>query len=90
MDQFFCWYNLSENWRVRFPKIKLSEIAQLYWKSAEESLVKRGQPPIINWVEMKIKLEEKCLPRSYRGNLLGQWNNLGSVCQWIYGIIWWV
>jgi hypothetical protein len=56
--------------------MKLSGTIQLYWKSVEESLVKRGQPLIIDWVEMKIKLEEKHLPHSYRENLLDQWNNL--------------
>lgn len=76
MDQFFGWYNLSENRRVRFAKMKLSGTAQLYWESVEESLLRRGQPPITDWVEMKTKLEEKYLPRSYRGNLLDQWNNL--------------
>jgi len=76
MDQFFSWYNLSENRRVRFAKMKLSRTAQLYWESVEESLIRRGQPPITDWVEMKNKLEEKYLPRSYRGNLLDQWNNL--------------
>lgn len=72
MDQFFGWYNLSENRRVRFAKMKLSGTAQLYWESVEESLIRRGQPPITDWVEMKTKLEEKNLPRSYRGNLLDQ------------------
>jgi hypothetical protein len=76
MDQFFGWYNLYENRRVRFAKMKLSGTAQLYWESVEESLIRRGQPPITDWVEMKTKLEEKYLPRSYRGNLLDQWNNL--------------
>jgi hypothetical protein len=50
--------------------MKLSGTAQLYWESVEESLDRGGQPPNTNWVEMKTKLEEKCLPRSYRGNLL--------------------
>ena len=76
MDQFFCWYNLSETRRVRFAKMKLSGTAQLYWESVEESLIRRGQPPITDWVEMKAKLEEKYLPCSYRGNILDQWNNL--------------
>jgi hypothetical protein len=76
MDQFFGWYNLSENRRVRFAKMKLSGTAQLYWKSVEESLIRRGQPPNTDWVEMKTKLKEKYLPRSYRGNLLDQWNDL--------------
>jgi len=70
MDQFFDWYNLSKNRRVRFAKMKLSGTAQLYWEGVEESLDRGGQPPNTNWVEMKTKLEEKCLPRSYRGNLL--------------------
>jgi hypothetical protein len=76
MDQFFDWYNLSKNRRVRFAKMKLSGTAQLYLESVKESLDMRGQPPITNWVEMKTKLEEKYLPRSYRGNLLDQWNHL--------------
>jgi hypothetical protein len=75
MDQFFRWYNLCENKRVRFAKMKLSRTTQL-WESVEEYLIRRGQPPITDWVEMKTKLEEKYLPRSYRGNLLDQWNNL--------------
>jgi hypothetical protein len=62
--------------RVRFAKIKLSGTAQLYWESVEESLIRRGQPSITDWVKMKTKLEEKYLPRSYRENILDQWNNL--------------
>jgi hypothetical protein len=76
MDQFFGWYNLSENRRVRFAKMKLSGTTQLYWEGVEESLIRRGQLPITDWVEMKTKLEKKYLPRSYRENLLDQWNNL--------------
>ena len=87
MDQFFDWHNLSENKRVRFVKMKLSGTAQLYWKSVEESLDRGGRPPINNWVEMKTKLEEKYLPRSYRENLLDQWNNLRQVCQYSCGTI---
>jgi len=52
--------------------MKLSGTAQLYWESVEESLDKEGQPHITNWVEMKTKLEENYLPRSYRENLLDQ------------------
>ena len=76
MNHFFDWYNLSKNRRVRCAKMKLRGTAQLYWESVEESLITRGQPPITDWVEMKIKLEEKYYTRSYRGNLLDQWNNL--------------
>ena len=57
--------------------MKLSGTTKLYWESIEKSLIKRDQPPIIDWVEMA-KLEEKYLPRSYRENVLDQWNNLGQ------------
>ena len=50
--------------------MKLSGTTRLYWESVRESLVTRDQPPITDWVEMKTKLQEKYLPRSYRGNLL--------------------
>jgi len=50
--------------------MKLSGTTQLYWENIEKSLVRRGQPPITNWVEMKNKLQEKYLPHSYRKNLL--------------------
>jgi hypothetical protein len=46
--------------------MKLNGTAQLYWKTVKEFLVRRGQPPITDWVEMKTKLQEKYLPRSYR------------------------
>jgi hypothetical protein len=64
MNQFFDWYNLFENRKVRFAKMKLSGLAQLYWESVEESLARKGQPPITDWVEMKTKLQEKYLPHS--------------------------
>ena len=66
IDQFFSWYNLYKNRKVRFATMKLNGTAQLYWKTVKEFLVRRGQPPITDWVEMKTKLQEKYLPRSYR------------------------
>jgi len=41
---------ISENRRVRFAKMKLSGTTQLYWESIEESLIRRGQPPITDLV----------------------------------------
>ena len=35
IDQFFSWYNLFENKRVGFAKIKLNGTAQLCWESVE-------------------------------------------------------
>lgn len=74
MDHFFEWHNLSENKRVRFAKMKLNGSAQLFWDSVENLLLRKNEPPITDWEEMKLKLQEKYLPQSYRGNLLDQWN----------------
>ncbi|GFS43514.1 hypothetical protein Acr_00g0085550 [Actinidia rufa] len=72
MDHFFEWYNLSDDRKVRFAKIKLISRAKLFWQSTEQ----RRQPPVTDWVEMKKILREKYLPQSYQGDMLDKWNNL--------------
>ncbi|GFZ18371.1 hypothetical protein Acr_27g0001100 [Actinidia rufa] len=62
MDHFFEWYNLSDDRKVRFAKMKLISRAKLFWQSTEQ----RRQPPITDWVEMKEILREKYLPQSYQ------------------------
>ncbi|GFY90459.1 hypothetical protein Acr_07g0006560 [Actinidia rufa] len=72
MDHFFEWYNLSDDRKVRFAKMKLISRAKLFWQSTEQ----RQQPPVTDWVEMKEILREKYLPQSYQGDMLDKWNNL--------------
>ncbi|GFS37093.1 hypothetical protein Acr_00g0049790 [Actinidia rufa] len=72
MDHFFEWYNLSDDRKVRFAKMKLISRAKLFWQSTEQ----RRQPPVTDWVEMKEILREKYLPQSYQGDMLDKWNNL--------------
>ena len=72
MDHFFEWYNLSDDRKVRFAKMKLIGRAKLFWQSTEQ----RRQPPVTDWVEMKEILKEKYLPQSYQGDMLDKWNNL--------------
>ncbi|GFY95681.1 hypothetical protein Acr_10g0010660 [Actinidia rufa] len=72
MDHFFEWYNLSDDRKVRFAKMKLISRAKLFWQSTEQ----RRQPPVTDWVEMKEILKEKYLPQSYQGDMLDKWNNL--------------
>jgi hypothetical protein len=42
--------------RVKFAKMKLIGSAHLFWESVEELLIRRNEPPITDWVEMKLKL----------------------------------
>ncbi|GFZ15759.1 hypothetical protein Acr_25g0001680 [Actinidia rufa] len=72
MDHFFEWYNLSDDRKVRFAKMKLISRDKLFWQSTEQ----RRQPPVTDWVEMKEILREKYLPQSYQGDMLDKWNNL--------------
>jgi hypothetical protein len=50
--------------------MKLIGSAQLFRESVEELLIRRNGHPITDWVEMKLKCQEKYLPWSYQGNLL--------------------
>jgi hypothetical protein len=71
MDNFFDWYNLYDNKRVRFAKIQLIGEAQLYWKEVKDYLEMKGKPLISTYcTEMKQKLQEMYLSRSYRNKLL--------------------
>ncbi|GFY95386.1 hypothetical protein Acr_10g0007710 [Actinidia rufa] len=72
MDHFFEWYNLSDDRKVQFAKMKLISRAKLFWQSTEQ----RRQPPVTDWVEMKEILREKYLPQSYQSDMLDKWNNL--------------
>ncbi|GFS36269.1 hypothetical protein Acr_00g0045000 [Actinidia rufa] len=72
MDHFFEWYNLSNDRKIRFAKMKLIGRAKLFWKSTEQ----RRQPLVTDWVGMKEILKEKYLPQSYQGDMLDKWNNL--------------
>ena len=49
MDQFFEWYDLTEERKYRFAKTKLICQARLYWKNVERSIRLRGNDPIMTW-----------------------------------------
>nr|CAD1838142.1 unnamed protein product [Ananas comosus var. bracteatus] len=66
MDQFFDWYDMSDDRRVRFTKMKLVGAAKQYWVSVERQLARSRQAPITLWDEMKAKLSEKYLPSTHR------------------------
>jgi hypothetical protein len=45
--------------------MKLKGQARVWWQSVEEHLHRLRQPPITDWEEMKLKLQEKYLPIDY-------------------------
>lgn len=67
----FEWYNLFDDRRVLFAKIKLTRQACIWWCEVEDHLACMGQHPIIYWDEMKMKLKF-FLPPNYKKNLYDQ------------------
>ena len=47
MDQFFEWYDLTEERKYRFAKAKLIHQARLYWENVERSIRLRGNDLIM-------------------------------------------
>uniref|UniRef100_A0A2N9H1I9 Reverse transcriptase n=1 Tax=Fagus sylvatica TaxID=28930 RepID=A0A2N9H1I9_FAGSY len=50
--------------------------ALLYWDEVTDNLIRRQEPPITDWPEMKQHLSRNYLPPTYRSALLEKWNNL--------------
>ncbi|KAK8942371.1 hypothetical protein KSP39_PZI009407 [Platanthera zijinensis] len=72
MEHCFDWYDMSDERRVRFARMKLVGSAMNYWTSVERALERDGYRPIIRWEDMTRRLKEKYLPASYRDRLLDQ------------------
>ena len=56
MEKYFDWYDMVDNRRVRFAKMKLVGLAKVWWSGVENNIWRIGQLPIGTWQEMKIKL----------------------------------
>ncbi|XP_038989081.1 uncharacterized protein LOC120112937 [Phoenix dactylifera] len=76
MNHYFEWYDMSEERKIRFAKMRLLGQAKYYWQNVERLILHRRQEPIRTWDEMKDKLREKYLPTSYQQRLLDQWQTL--------------
>uniref|UniRef100_A0A2N9FGZ1 RNA-directed DNA polymerase n=1 Tax=Fagus sylvatica TaxID=28930 RepID=A0A2N9FGZ1_FAGSY len=50
--------------------------ALLYWDEVTNNLIRRQEPPITDWPEIKQHLSRNYLPPTYRSALLEKWNNL--------------
>lgn len=71
MEDYFEWYNMFDNRRLRFAKTSLMCQAHIWWHGVEDHLVCMGQHPLIHWDKMKMKME--CfLPSDHKENLYDQ------------------
>jgi hypothetical protein len=78
MDHYFEWYNMDDERRIRFAKMKLLGSAKLYWSNHERLMQRGGRTPITTWDEMKMVLKEKYVPTSYQQRMLDQWQRLSQ------------
>ena len=77
MDQYFDYhYDWSDQRRVCFAKMNLSDKARLYWDRKERILGCLGRISMITWNLMKERLKDEYVPISYRKRLLYQWEQL--------------
>jgi hypothetical protein len=72
MEQFFEWHNWAANKKVRFAKMKLIGRAQDFWENLEYMRFVRQEPAIIEWEDMKAKLQDEYLPQYFRAKYLPQ------------------
>ena len=76
MEKFFDYYHWVENKKVRYARMKLIGRAYLFCKDLEDTLRRRHEPPITDWLEMKDALSRNYLPLTYRSSLLEEWDRL--------------
>lgn len=76
VEEYFDWYDMSDERRVGFAKMNLVNLAKVWWNGAEADMRRLGGPPTAIWQEMKARLHEKYMPQNYEDMLFGQLVNL--------------
>lgn len=76
IEEYFDWYDMTNERRVRFAKMKLVNLAKVWWNGVEADFRRMKQAPITTWQEMKAKLREKYMPPNYEDRLCVQLVNL--------------
>ena len=61
---------------VRFSKMKLTNLAKMYWQNVLQDIIHLGEPPITQWAVMKEKLQEKYILLSYKSQSFSSMINL--------------
>jgi len=65
IKDYFDWFSVSEDRKVRYVRMKLKGHARAWWGSVEEQLQRTHRSTVSNWAEMKERLKEKYLPIDY-------------------------
>ncbi|XP_004295495.1 PREDICTED: uncharacterized protein LOC101304264 [Fragaria vesca subsp. vesca] len=72
IEEYFDWYDMDDERRVRYVKMKLVLLAKVWWAGVENDIRRLGQHPISSWQEMKANLREKYMPSNYLDKLCDQ------------------
>ena len=56
--------------------MKLTNSAKMYWQNVLQDMIHLGEPLITQWAVMKVKLQEKYIPPSYKSQLFSNTTNL--------------
>ncbi|XP_043713275.1 uncharacterized protein LOC122661828 [Telopea speciosissima] len=75
LDDYFDWYDLPEDRKMRLARTKLIGAARDWWRKTERDMEREGKAPT-NWEDMKYDLKEKYLPRHYTAQMQDQFNSL--------------
>lgn len=78
IEDYFDWFIVSEDRKVRYVQMKLKRHAQARWESVEVQLHHIRQPSIANWEEMKERTKEKYLPIDYKQMMFKEMLQLGK------------
>ncbi|KAA8516297.1 hypothetical protein F0562_016590 [Nyssa sinensis] len=65
IEDYFDWFAVSEDRKVRYVRMTLKGHARAWWGSVEEQLRRTRRPVVSNWEDMKERLKEKYLPIDY-------------------------
>jgi hypothetical protein len=78
LEDYFEWFGLAAERKVRFVKMKLKDQARVWGQSVEDQLYRLRQPAITDWEEMRLKPQEKYLPVDYEEVLFEELLFLGQ------------
>ena len=53
IEEYFDWYDMTDDRRVRFSKMKLVGLAKIWWTGVEGDIRRMGLSPINTWEEMR-------------------------------------
>ena len=76
IEEYFDWYEMIDCEHVRFAKMKLTNSAKMYWQNVLQDMIRLGEPLITQWAVMKVKLQKKYIPPSYKSKLFSNMINL--------------